>query len=65
MNMRSVRQSGTLAAMAATVAAAMSMASTSLAQEVKGYELALVDMRGNKDVLGTLPPSVFARTTNA
>jgi len=60
MNMRSVRQSGTLAVMAATVAAAMSMASTSLAQEVKGYELALVDMRGNKDVLGTLPPSVFA-----
>jgi Tol biopolymer transport system component len=64
MNIRPVRQSGTLTAVAAMLAAAMAAATTmatpALAQEVKGYELALVDMRGGKDVLGTLPPSIFA-----
>jgi len=30
------------------------------AQEIRGYELALVDLEGKKQVLGTLPPTVFA-----
>jgi len=60
---RSIRLSGTLsavAARAAIAAAAMMITGASVAQEPKGYELALVDMRGGKDVLGTLPPSVFS-----
>jgi Tol biopolymer transport system component len=32
----------------------------SLAQDVSGYELALVDLKGRKQVLGSLPASVFA-----
>jgi eukaryotic-like serine/threonine-protein kinase len=31
-----------------------------VAQDVRGFELALVDLDGKKQVLGTLPPSVFA-----
>jgi Tol biopolymer transport system component len=31
-----------------------------VAQDVRGYELVLVDLDGKKEVLGTLPPSVFA-----
>lgn len=30
------------------------------AQELKGYELALVGLDGKKEVLGTLPPTIFA-----
>jgi Tol biopolymer transport system component len=30
------------------------------AQEISGYELALVDLEGKKQVLATLPPSVYA-----
>jgi Tol biopolymer transport system component len=30
------------------------------AQEISGYELALVDLEGKKEVLGTLPPTIFA-----
>jgi Tol biopolymer transport system component len=38
----------------------MAVAHTTAAQEPKVFELTLVDMKGNKKVLGTLPGSVFA-----
>ncbi len=31
-----------------------------VAQEIKGFELALVDLSGNKQVLGALPPTIYA-----
>jgi eukaryotic-like serine/threonine-protein kinase len=39
---------------------AASLWPSALAQQPAGYELALVDLRGRKQVLGTLPGSVFA-----
>lgn len=43
-----------------SVLGATALAATAFAQAPAGYELAFVDFKGNKDVLGTLPPSVFA-----
>jgi Tol biopolymer transport system component len=48
-----------MAGVAATVCIVAGAGSAS-AQQVTGYELALVDTRGNKEVLGRLPPSVYA-----
>lgn len=36
------------------------LSSTALGQQLKGFDLALVDLRGHRSVVGSLPPSVFA-----
>ncbi len=36
------------------------LAGPAAAQSLQGYELALMDLEGDKEVLGVLPPSVFA-----